>query len=382
MAADVHAAAFGDSLLREVSEENLAELLHSVRALTTPHPQPHPGLGIKPLDALLRLFHPNPHPPPVHEKTSPPSPSGKSHLLYHLTALAILPATHNSIPLPGASSAVIYLDTDSRFDPARLHTVAVNIVHASAAHHDLPISHEGEAEAEAEAEVHAMVHNAMRHVHVFRPQSSAALLATVNSLERYLVDGTGHVSSERRVHAVLLDSASAFYWQDRREAEVVGIPGVREERARDENEEGLSVTQTAREIVSGLRRVQRVFGCAVVFTTWGVQNQNQNQNQRGYGYGQPLSFRPHLPHPWPGFANCRVVVAREAVNGFPPGMSAEEARESGDAAKRQGVVRRGVFRGWVDRWGSERWERRVWEGLERDGNGVFGFEVTEEGVRI
>ncbi|KAK2809053.1 hypothetical protein FQN50_004106 [Emmonsiellopsis sp. PD_5] len=368
--ADVHAAAFGDSLLREVREENLAGFLRSIRSQTTPSPS-QPNLGIQPLDSLLNLFHPqsHPHPPPILEITSPPSPpSGKSHLLYHLTALSILPPTYNSIPLPGSSSTIIFLDTDNRFDPARLHTVAVNIVYASATQQGITLP----KTTRDEVELDEMVRAAMGHVHVFRPQSSAGLLATVNSLEPYLLDGTQHASCDRRVQAVLLDSASAFYWQDRREAEVLGIPGVREERAGEGNQGGLSVTQMAGEIVSGLRRVQRVFGCAVVFTTWGVQG----QNQRGF------SFRPHLPHPWPGFADCRVVVAREAVNGFPPGMSAEEARESGDAEKRQEVVRRRVFRGWVDRWGSERWERRVWEGVERDGVGAFEFEVTEGGVRI
>src|SRR4030095_12875097 len=89
-----------------------------------------------------------------------------------------------------------------------------------------------EERGEEDLQLHSMLHECLRHVHVFRPQSSQALLATIQSLETYLLDGSDHISGLRPLRAIVLDSATAFYWQDRREAEILRIPGVREERAR------------------------------------------------------------------------------------------------------------------------------------------------------
>lgn len=64
----------------------------------------------------------------------------------------------------------------------------------------------------------------------------------------------------------------------------------------------------------------------------------------------------------------RVVVQRDPVRPFPPGLTAEEA--AGEAPLRWEVVRRGRFSGWVDG------EVPV----DLKGRGVFSFYVTAGGV--
>ncbi|OJD21441.1 hypothetical protein ACJ73_07218 [Blastomyces percursus] len=419
----------GERLLREVREENLAELLHTLHHLRSPlptSPQFSP-LGIKPLDDILRSFHPKPHTSgksytpcqPVLEITSPSSADGKTHLLYYITALAVLPRTYKNIALRGRSSAIVFLDTDCRFDAARLREVARGIVLESAVEQGISLPGAGNnygiggKEGDDAEMMNAMIHAALSHVHVFRPQSSESLLATIQSIESYLLRGMGttygegehkHASHSRPLHAILLDSASAFYWQDRREMEVLSIPGVREERARrarDQNENQkdndtdtnttantpTAQSQLPHQIIHALRSLQHTFSCPLVFTTWALlratPSTHHHNNTPHAPHAQtttstPLyaslrpSFRPHLPRPWPSFPTCRVIVQREVVRPFAPYLTMEDIKR--EARERQEVVRKGRVVGWVDGNGFS-WDRERNAMAER----LFGFSLTGEG---
>ncbi|PGH00340.1 hypothetical protein GX51_05838 [Blastomyces parvus] len=420
------ARAHGERLLREVREENLAELLqtlHSLHSPPTTSPQYAP-LGIKPLDDILRIFHSKSHTPgttytprhPVLEITSPASADGKTHLLYCITALAVLPCTYQNIALGGRSSAIVYLDTDCRFDAVRLREVTRGIVLESAVEKGISLpaagnNYRGGGREGVDEEMDTMIHDALSHVHVFRPQSSASLLATIQSIESYLLGSMAmtygkaehkHSSHSRPLHAILLDSASAFYWQDRREMEVLSIPGVREERARrarDQNDTDTNTTTTTNtntptaqsqlphQIIHTLRALQQTFSCPLVFTTWGllraIPPAHHSNSTPDALHGQtstraPLyksrrpSFRPHLPRPWPSFPTCRVIVEREVVRPFAPFLTMEEIK--GEAQERQEVVRRGRVVGWVDENGlaSDRERKAMAERL-------FGFSLAGGG---
>ncbi|KLJ11790.1 hypothetical protein EMPG_13054 [Blastomyces silverae] len=420
--------AHGERLLREVREENLAELLHTLHHLHSPPPTSprYAPLGIKPLDDILRIFHPKPHTSgtttytprqPVLEITSPASADGKTHLLYYITALAVLPCAYQNIVLRGRSSAIVFLDTDCRFDAVRLHEVARGIVLESAVEQGISLpaagtNYGGGGREGDDEELNTMIHAALSHVHVFRPQSSASLLATIRSIESYLLRGMGmtygdrehkHASHSRPLHAILLDSASAFYWQDRREMEVLSIPGVREERARraqDQNENQnhndtdpntTTYTPTAQaqlphQIIDALRALQQTFSCPLVYTTWGLLRATPSTHQNNtshtlhaqlttrpslYKSHRP-SFRPHLPGPWPSFPTCRVIVQREVVRPFAPLLTMEEIKR--EARERQEVVGKGRVVGWVDGNGPT-WDRERNAMAER----LFGFSLTGGG---
>ncbi|EGC45199.1 Rad51 family DNA repair protein [Histoplasma capsulatum var. duboisii H88] len=417
--------AHAERLLSEVKEENLAEFLHTLHHLHSPPPTSpqYAPLGIKPLDDILRISHPLSHTSniytprqPVLEITSPSSADGKTHLLYYITAVAVLPDTYRNVALPGRNSAIVYLDTDFRFDAVRLREVAKGIVLERAAEQgvSLPVtgSHYegGNGDGDGDDDIDQLLHTALSHVHIFRPQSSVSLLATIQSIEHYLLRGTGtvegegegmhkHASHSRPLHSILLDSASAFYWQDRRELEVLNIPGVREERARwaqvqNQNQDHNDTeTNTAtfqsllpHQIIHALRSLQHTFSCPLVFTTWGLLRAKPRTSYSTshvlpasttctplYTSHRP-SIRPHLPRPWASFPTCRVIVQRDVVHPFAPFLTLEEAKR--EARERQRVVKKGRVVGWVDGHGS---------GRERDGERetmterLFGFSLTGGG---
>lgn len=371
-------------------------------------------VGIEPIDELLRLFrfpppvqqhHAHPaseensyegdreedttpeRPPrrmilpqrraPVIEVTSPGSGDGKTSLLYYITAMGVLPPSLEGVPLGGNGGAVVFLDTDFRFDASRLRGALVGIAREKLRAQE--VQHGG-TQDESRKAFELMVNECLRHVHVFRPQSSLSLLATLRSLESYLLHSTQHSSHNRRLHAIVLDSASAFYWQDRRENELLNIPGVREERAAQQQPSSstpsglnnLSIPQIAQETVSALRHLQHIFSCAILYTTWGLHRSSTQRHAHDADlYSTPLSFRPHLPRPWPTFPTLRLVVSRDAVRPFAPFMTVKETER--DAPSRQAIVARGEFSVWVDMWGRDNWAAGVAERVVQ--KGAFGFWV-------
>lgn len=400
----------------------LPQLLREVRGfISTQAPSPFSPLGIKPLDDLLRILQlppashrqrqneaaiphtgedgdiptPSAQEPgrntlrlkhPVVEITSPSSGDGKTHLLYYITAVAILPASFNGIHLNGGSGAVVFLDTDGRFDAVRLRDVAANLAGEKTLFQSTSLVNEVQKE---DQRFHSMLHECLRHVHVFRPQSSQALLDTIQNLETYLLSGKDHMSSLRPLRAILLDSASAFYWQDRREAEILQIPGVREERAQIAGTQlqSLDMAQAAQQTVKSLQHLQNVFSCPVVYTTWGLQRAFPRQpdpSRDAYPYqSQPalLSFRPHLPRPWPSFPTLRLVVRRDLIRPFAPQLSLDEAHR--EAPTRQSVVQQGNFSAWLDSWGKDKWPRGILEALRSEGvKSGFNFSIRNEGISI
>ena len=105
-----------------------------------------------------------------------------------------------SIIVGGWDKAAVILDTQGRWRIQRLAELLrkrlrrANVVNAS---------------------IDALVTNALRRVHVFRPESSASLAATLYRLSHY---HSAHMPNEE-VGLVGIDSVSAFYWVDRYEAE-------------------------------------------------------------------------------------------------------------------------------------------------------------------
>ncbi|KAH0562396.1 hypothetical protein GP486_002919, partial [Trichoglossum hirsutum] len=237
------AEALGRTLLGEVKEEGLDEvrdILHSLRILCGSRQRSQ--LHIPALDRLLNVFiQPFPiprqpaaaaaeqvlHPskqfnptgassyqakvvPAVVEITSTSPYCGKTHLLYYITAIAVLPSKVNDVFLNGKEGAVVVLDTDARFDVLRLRQVMKHFIK----------TRHSEASALSEYDedgLEGVIRHALLHVHIYHPQSSASLAATIEAIPPYLLCGTGkkHFSSGRALEAVLLDSVSAFVYQDR-----------------------------------------------------------------------------------------------------------------------------------------------------------------------
>ncbi|ERF68891.1 hypothetical protein EPUS_04543 [Endocarpon pusillum Z07020] len=391
------AEAEGARLLAGVGEEGLDEFLSELRHLLYP---PKPKLGIPPLDRLLEVFcapaqrlaaprcssphheddvdrHGQDEDPATHstflnsqasrwmpviiELTSSLPASGKTNLLYWITALAVLPSNHG-----GQGTAVVWFDNDGRFSAARLREVVVGTVPS-------PTANEGSIGGEDDRE--SLVLDALNHVHVFRPQSSRHLIETLDSLPSYLLDATAHQSMSRRLGLLVLDSASAFYWQDRYDSETARFQHPDQPRDKP--------SRTA-EVITKLRDLQKEFDCAIAYSTSSAFTTMTKPALLS-------TSDPAAPQEswsasaWTRFANLTLNLSRVIVPRFPSHMSLKECLRNQE--KRQDAVAMVKFLAEVDRHGSETWTAGVkeeWKKMEAASSFRFGFDtaVPVESVRM
>ncbi|RMZ85685.1 hypothetical protein DV736_g6563, partial [Chaetothyriales sp. CBS 134916] len=192
----------------------------------TLQPQPRDVLGFGRIDRLLELFRYPPTGPsaetePVdhsHDQTTPKtrpaiiqltslssssfqSSPGKTSLLYHLTALCLLPPGHG-----GKGSAAVWIDTDGRFSAHRLSQVMTSILSSSDQdhHQDTHLSTTQESES--------TISSSLAHLHVIKPTTSSALLTSLIQLPAHLLGSS--TSHNRPLGLTILDSANAFRHQD------------------------------------------------------------------------------------------------------------------------------------------------------------------------
>jgi len=297
---------------------------------------------------------------PVIELTSASPCSGTTHLLYYIIAVSILPGVYNDIRLQGKSGAVVVLDALGHFDVLRLRQVMRHYIHdrVPAAAAEAPLS------KLLEEDIDSLIRSSLQHVHVFRPQSSASLITTIQNLPSYLLDSGQHFSSGRVLQGVLLDGVSAFVWQDRMDNDIQRIES-------NHNDASNAFVKRYQELVTSLRAVQQLFDCVIVATNWGLSPMISTS--------APLAFRPRLPSIWSSFCTLKLVVERVSVTKFREGLSGEAAWR--EAKARQEVVEKGRFSGWVNWWGCEEWSGGVRDGLEAEGEG-FTLRITGDGVEV
>ena len=315
--------------------------------------------------------------PPIIEITSPSSNDGKSQFLYYMITISILPKDIEGIQLGGQDAAVVVLDTETRFHVPRL----VQVMRHHISSRISSVLDKGQktidtlvtATTPGSDYIETTIAEALKHVHIFHPQSLPSLIATVHSLPGYLFDPHAHSSSHKRVASIILDSASSFYWQDKAEMEMASLPP--DSDARDAAGSRSQSHYVA--LASAIRKASAALKAPVVYTTW---NLSSGPNHGAQTDGDGFSLRSHLPAPWPSLATLRLVVSRRAVRKFPVGMTGEEAARQKQS--REAAVRRGVFDVSVNKWGSGDWTDRVVEGLRRRGDGGFEVRVGAEGVVV
>lgn len=328
-------------------------------------------------------------PCPVVEISSSLSGAGKTQLLYYLVARAILPRRFGDISIEGQDAAVVFIDTDDRFDAGRLRTIARDIVQMAPQVSDPEVDQE--VSRKSQVDIDSMLLSALNHVHVFRPESSSALLATLESLDKYLYDISRHYSASRPLNMIAIDSVTAFIWLDRLRDEIARTEEIGRSQAEIERDRQLKqsfhVSDIYSELVKQLKRLQNRFGSTVVFTST-IPDTRPSKAKAEHGgppgpFDQPSSrtpaLRPALPAPWGTYAILRLVVQRDTVRTFPVSMSAHDARK--EASMRQSVVQQGKFSAWVNAWGREEWPRLVLDTISYTG-GSFAFYVKESGVEI
>ena len=267
---------------------------------------------------------------PFIEFISAGSGGGKTHLLYYMTALAILPRTYRGIMLNGKDSAVVVLDTDCRFDFQRLTEVMSHyVISQLESSFSLSQSVNGAQSSTAgkSKAIHDLIQSSLSHVHIFRPRSHASLLSTVSSLPMYLFRSTSHASINRPLHSIMLDSASAFFWQTRTE----------EDTARLSESRALSTNEVYAALARQLTDLSRSFSCAIITTSWSLSSTFQTAQGS-------QSMRSSLPSSWSLLPTLRLGVRRIPVTPFSEATSVEDALA--EKGRRASAINGGKFEAW------------------------------------
>lgn len=288
--------------------------------------------------------------PPILELQSLHPGGGKTHLLYHLTALAVLPST-----LGGKQAAVIIIDTDGRFSTPRL---AQQIKRQA-------FLRLKESSTTSKAEDIMLL--SLKHVHIFSPQSLSSATATINSLPAYLFNSTKHHSFDRTINFIALDSASTFYWQHRTDTDDAALNSS----TSTGSSKATSQPSGYGLLAAALRNATRIFNTALIFTSWHlgpVNDANSNPSP------DAQSFRPSLPSPWAQLPTLRLVVQRAAVRKLPVEISVEDALRESETRRK--VVDKGKVECFVNEFGVD---ESVMQKLRAVGAG-FDVYITVEGI--
>jgi len=284
-------------------------------------------------------------------------------LLYHLISLSLLPAENNGLSQLGKGNAVVLLDLSSKFSILRLYDVMQNMIYSVSSTTPSKLQ---------EQEVSALITDSLTHLHIFRPQSSSSVLATLSALSPYLLaQPSTHFSSARPLGLLALNDLSSFLWQDRQDAEDEEPsipPNIHAEKANT-----TLLLHHYRTLVSTLREIQHRFSCTIIATNWALAPSTSIAGHR--------ALRPTLPSIWNNFRTVNIVVERDRVRKFGPGMSVEEAVK--EAPQRWEAVAKSGFSAWVNWWGSGGWKEEVREGVKGwERGGGFVFRVTGKGVVV
>ncbi|KAF2675013.1 hypothetical protein BT63DRAFT_449996 [Microthyrium microscopicum] len=202
------------------------------------------------------------------EITAADTCSGKSTLLYLIIAIGVLPRQHEDIEIGGKEGLVVVIDNDNKFDVLVLQNNMKSYIKRAAAQQ---AASEDNKEKRPEITTHTTLDDevlnaitmvALSHVHIFRPASQQSLLATLDTLPTYLL-GNKHRSSSRHLSSIVIDSASAFYWQLR------GTQEDRKAEALDGNKEDTakSMSSSYARLIKSLQSLSRRFECPVIATT-------------------------------------------------------------------------------------------------------------------
>lgn len=290
-------------------------------------------LGLPSLDAILDVFaeYNEKKCAPAVEITGLKPCSGKTQLLYSIVARALLPRNCG-----GQDRAVVLLDLEGQFDILCLHQI---------------LSQLGPA------------HDCLPHLHIFRPDSTPALLATLDFLQGYLLDQPScHISSNKSLGLVALQDLSAFLYQDRAASEA-GPP--------DQSNDNL-VVMYHRRLVQQLQHLSQKFGCAIIATNMTFASPSHSSAN--------AALRSHLPAVWNNFAQMKLVTERATTQKFAPGMSVQEAEVEREI--RWQAVQRSHFTVWINWTDAQAWPDDLKQALRAlpDG-GSFTFDIADH-IRI
>ncbi|KAM8933141.1 DNA repair protein XRCC2 [Lycaon pictus] len=196
-----------------------------------------------------------------------PEGTGKTEMLYHLTARCILPKSEG-----GLEVEVLFIDTDYHFDMLRLVTIL---------EHRLSQSSE------------EMVKHCLGRLFLVNCNSSTQLLLTLYSLETV-------VCSHPSLCLLILDSLSAFYWIDR----VNGGESVNLQEA------------TLKKCAQFLEKLVNEYRLVLFATTQSIMQKTSNWTEGpSSAFNHPkeadADYRPYLCKEWQQVVKHRIFFSKQ-----------------------------------------------------------------------
>jgi hypothetical protein len=206
------------------------------------------------------------------------------------------------------------------------------------------------------------IHAALSHIHIFQPSSLSSLIATISSLPSYFLDPENR-SAERRVGAIIINSASTFFWADKAATSIGQAQGQAQSKYPA--------------LASTLRRTSTTLQAPVFFSTENLSTltTSSTSSTSAISTSNPLAIRPHLPSPWPTLPTLRLIISKNTIQSFPKDIDAETCLKH--AGARDKAVREAGFVVRVNRWGSDGQRER-----ESEADGDKGFEVRIDGKGV
>ncbi|KAF2155104.1 hypothetical protein K461DRAFT_291989 [Myriangium duriaei CBS 260.36] len=377
---------FGWRLLAEIEEENLSEIFANLSTQVASYGA-KAYTGVESIDRLIAPFCAPKHDqhitsPRTNHARSPSTKTvrqkplcveiassqvgdGKTQLLYYLITIALLPASLSGLYLGGRQSAVLYFNCDGDFSIARLVKVMEHYVTNC-----IGTQPEGfSSGTPSKADLTDMTDHALQHLHVFSPQSMTSLIRTVELLPHYVYDPSRHTSMHRRIHSIILDSATAFYWADRNDMETANVPSTIEESGHGLRTKAESGYSRLRSLLSSLGRE---FACPIVYTAGNIFHKTSG--------GPFRALATSLPKSWLSFPTVRLIIRRSEIRGLPTAISAEEAER--EARDRNEAVSQGIFALTINEEYSEDWPVEVRNEIYNTGRVRIPVRIMTEGVII
>jgi len=210
------------------------------------------------------------------------------------------------------------------------------------------------------ADLDLKVEDALQHIHIFSPQSMQSLIETIKQLPEYLFNQSLHKSMNRKAHSIIIDSATAFYWRDRQDCDIVKAMAGPNSNYDQPNYLTLKVV---------LYSLAKQLHCPIIYTTsnmFGLKIPTESIRE----------LAPSLPRSWHTFPDLRLLVQRRTAHSLPPTTSADEAIR--DSKERPEVIAKAMFKITINEYGKEDWSDRIREMLNNVGGIDVQMKITNE----
>ncbi|KAI4849324.1 hypothetical protein E4T44_02300 [Aureobasidium sp. EXF-8845] len=259
--------------------------------------------------------------------------------------------------------------TDARGEPDNHHTKPTTIAFISTSPVDIPRLTQLLLQTLLSSSPHLplstaqdLIHKALSHIHIFQPSSLSSLIATISSLPTYFLNPKNG-SVEKRLGAIIIDSASTFFWHDK----VGAVTGQGQGQGQSKYPA----------LASTLKRTSITLQTPIIFTTENISATTPtitSTSASSATSADTTAIRSPLPSPFSTLPTLRLIISRDAIQPFSKDMDAETAIKHAEA--REKAVREAEFVVSVNKWGNDGQRGRQGSG------DVVGLKVVIDGKGV